>query len=302
MVRAKQKPVDISKFRHLYPFESHFIDIRGFRYHYIDEGEGEPLVMIHGNPTWSFYYRKLVQALSPQFRTLAVDHIGCGLSDKPSETQYDYRLQSRIEDLEYFIDFIGLQENITLVMHDWGGMIGMAYAVRHMESIGRVIVLNTAAFLPPQGKKIPVRLQLVRNLSFISRAAVLGFNLFARGALIMAAAKRLPRDVKSGLIAPYSCRQNRLATLKFVTDIPLSDMDPSYHLVREVDRSLEKLKHIPMLVCWGMKDFVFDKAYLAEWKRRFPDARVHAYKNAGHYVLEDVPDEVIADIKKFLLK
>jgi haloalkane dehalogenase len=79
-------------------------------------------------------------------------------------------------------------------------------------------------------------------------------------------------------------------------------MDPSYHLVREVDRNLRKLKHIPMLICWGMKDFVFDKAYLTEWKRRFPDARVHAYENAGHYVLEDAPNEIIADIKEFMIK
>lgn len=299
---AKQKPVDMSKFRHLYPFESHFVDIRGFRYHYIDEGDGEPVLMIHGNPTWSFFYRNLIQALSPQFRSLAVDHLGCGLSDKPSETQYDYRLQSRIEDIEYFTDAIGLKGNLTLVLHDWGGMIGMAYALKHMESIERFIILNTAAFLPPDGKKIPIRLKLVRNMGYLSRVAVLGFNLFARGALNMAAATKLPRGVKSGLIAPYNCRRNRLATLKFVTDIPINAMDPSYHLVREVDRSLEKLKHIPMLIYWGMKDFVFDKDYLTEWKRRFPNARVHTYESAGHYVLEDVPNEIIADIKTFLLK
>ena len=108
----KRKPIDISGFRHLYPFTSHYLDLNGLSYHYIDEGEGDPIVMVHGNPTWSFYFRELIKALSPQYRTIVPDHIGCGLSDKPEETDYDYRLHSRIDDLNNLLDTLTIDEKI----------------------------------------------------------------------------------------------------------------------------------------------------------------------------------------------
>ena len=274
--------------------------LNGLSYHYLDEGDGEPLVMVHGNPTWSFYYRSLVQALSGRYRCIAPDHIGCGLSDKPAATDYDYRLQSRVDDLEAFVDQLHLDNKITLVLHDWGGMIGMALAVRRPRRIGRLIILNTAAFLPPAGKRLPLRLRLIRDFKLLSIPAVLGLNLFSRGALVMAAHKKLPAPVKAGLTAPYNNWKNRIATLKFVQDIPLRQQDPSYALVKSVDTQLEVLAGKPMLICWGENDFVFDMDYLAEWRRRFPDAQVHTFAHAGHYVLEDEPHKVIQLIEHFL--
>ena len=296
----RKRQINISAFRHLYPFESNYFDLNGLKYHFLDQGKGEPVVMIHGNPTWSFYFRELVKGLSPQFRTIVPDHIGCGLSDKPDIKRYDYRLKSRVDDLESLIDHLGLKEKITLVLHDWGGMIGMVYALRHPERINRIAVMNTAAFLLPKGKKLPFSLWIVRNVKPFATLTVLGMNLFAYGALSMASYKGLKKDVKSGLIAPYNCWSNRIATLKFVQDIPLSEKDPSYSLVKYVDENLYKLSHIPMLICWGKHDFVFDAAYLLEWQQRFPNAEVHAFSDAGHYVLEDVPDEIVILIKDFL--
>ncbi len=302
MFDRNQRQIDISSFRHLYPFESHFINLNGLQYHYLDEGSGDPIVMIHGNPTWSFYYRELIKALSPNFRTIVPDHIGCGLSDKPGEERYGYRLKNRIDDLETLIDTLGLEEKITLVVHDWGGMIGMAYALRHPEKISRFIVLNTAAFLMPTGKTLPLRLWVVRNLRRFATPAVLGLNLFSYGALFMASHKRLSRDAKKGLTAPYNCCQNRIATLKFVQDIPMIETDPSYEIAKYVDDNLHLLADRPMLICWGMHDFVFDKEYLSEWQRRFPNAEVHAFPDAGHYVLEDVPDKIVVLVDGFLKK
>ncbi|RLB99413.1 MAG: alpha/beta hydrolase [Deltaproteobacteria bacterium] len=296
------KPINLSPFRHLYPFDSHFMDISGFKYHYVDEGAGSPVIMVHGNPTWSFYYRQLIQALSHQYRTIAVDHIGCGLSDKPTQDQYDYTLDCRINDLERFISRLELKDKITLVLHDWGGMIGIAYALRHLDRMDKIILLNTAAFFPPQGRPLPFRLKLIRHIKPFANVAVLGFNAFARSALFMATAKGLSGDVKSGLLAPYNCRQNRIATLKFVEDIPLKPTDPSYDTVKTVQNELHRLRKLPMLICWGMKDFVFTKAYLDEWCHRFPDARVHTFEDAGHYVLEDAAEMVIDRIRKFMLK
>lgn len=296
------KQIDISSFYHLYPFTSHYMEINGLRYHFLDQGTGDPVVMIHGNPTWSFYFRKLIRELSGRYRTVAPDHIGCGLSEKPALKQYDYRLNSRVRDLESFLEHLEVKEKITLVLHDWGGIIGMVYAVRNPQRIGRMVIMNTAAFRPPQGKTLPIRLSLVRNVAPFGTLAVQGFNLFARGALYMASYKRMEKDVKKGFIAPYNSWNNRIATLKFVQDIPLSRKDPSYGLVKHVDENLYKLSHLPMLICWGEHDFVFDSEYLAEWRRRFPDAEVHVFEDAGHYVLEDAADRIIPLVKDFLKK
>jgi pimeloyl-ACP methyl ester carboxylesterase len=296
----KSKHIDISAIRHLYPFKSHYIKINGLNYHFLDQGSGDPVVMLHGNPTWSFYFRNLIKGLSSQFRTIVPDHMGCGLSDKPDIDHYDYRLKSRVDDLENFLDTLGINQNITLVLHDWGGMIGMAYALRHPERIRRFVIMNTSAFLLPDGKSLPIRLRLIRNIKPFAALAVLGFNVFACGALFMASYKGIGKDVKSALIAPYNSWNNRIATLKFVQDIPVRKGDPSYHLAKYVDDNLYRLKHIPMLILWGEHDFVFDMDYLLEWERRFPDAKVKTFKDAGHYVLEDAADRIVPMVKSFL--
>jgi cis-3-alkyl-4-acyloxetan-2-one decarboxylase len=287
-------------YRHLYPFQSHFMPIDGHRYHYVDEGHGPAVLMLHGNPTWSFYYRHLIAALAPEYRVIAPDHIGCGLSDKPGAHAYGYRLEDRAADLETFVDQLMPDTPLTLVVHDWGGMIGMAFALRHLGNIQRLVITNTSGFLPPAGKPIPLRLRLLRNMPSFAGPAVLGLNIFARAALVMAARKRLPRDVRRGLTAPYDRPKNRIATLRFVQDIPLSDGDPSFALVKSVDDQLHRLRHLPMLICWGRHDFVFDLDYFHEWQRRFPDAEAHLFENAGHYLLEDEPLAVTETIQSFL--
>ncbi len=292
--------INISGFKRLYPFKSHFFDLQGLQYHYIDEGEGEPVLMIHGNPTWSFYFRRLIKALSANYRAIAVDHIGCGLSDKPDPGKYDYSLKSRIDNLELLLEHLNPKKKLTLILHDWGGMIGMALAVRHLQRIGRLIILNTAAFPPPGDKKLPFRLWLIRNCALLAKPAVLGFNLFSYSALFMASFKGLSRDVKAGLKAPYNSRRNRIATLKFVQDIPLTAEDPSYQILKTTADNLYKLTDIPMMICWGKHDFVFDDDYLQEWKRRFPKAAVHYFTRAGHYLLEDEPDTICSAVKTFL--
>jgi len=296
----KSKPIDTSALGPLYPFESHFLDIDGLRYHYLDEGSGEPVVMLHGNPTWSFYFRELVKGLRSNYRTIVPDHIGCGLSDKPDPARYDYRLQSRVRDVTRLIETLGLDRPLTLVLHDWGGMIGMLYALRHPEKIGRFVIMNTAAFLPPAQKPIAWQLSLIRSAGPLAAFAVQGCNLFAVAAGHMASFGRLSREVRRALKLPYNSWQNRIATLKFVQDIPLSEKDPSFALVREVHEHCARFARLPMLICWGRHDFVFDSDYLAEWQRRFPAAEVHSFDRAGHYVLEDVPDRIVALTRDFL--
>jgi len=294
------KPVDTSQFAQLYPFRSHYLNLDGLRYHYLDEGRGSPVLMVHGNPTWSFYFRRLAQDLRSDCRVIVPDHIGCGLSDKPGLKRYDYRLKSRIDDLQQLIEHLAPERKLTLVLHDWGGAIGMGLAVRMPERIGRIVVLNTAAFLPSSSKPLPLRLRLVRNLPAVSGPAVLGLNLFARAALWMAPRRRLASEVRAGLIAPYNSWRNRIATLMFVRDIPVRPRDPSYPVVRNIQANLGQFTDRPVLICWGMHDFVFDHDYLAQWRQRFPRAEVHEFSAAGHYILEDVPEKISRTVKRFL--
>ena len=288
------------EFHQLYPFRPRWLSINGHRCHYVDEGRGAPVLMLHGNPTWSFYFRHLIADLSADYRVIAPDHIGCGLSDKPDRNAYGYRLADRIADVETLVSNVANDGPLTLVVHDWGGMIGLAFALRHLDRIRRIVITNTSGFLPPAGKPIPIRLRLIRNFKRFAEPAVLGLNLFARAAVVMAPRHRLSRGVRQGLLAPYDRPKNRIATLRFVQDIPLSAGDASYLIVKTVDDNLHRLGHLPMLICWGKHDFVFDLDYYAEWRRRFPGAEAHLFENAGHYLLEDEPRAVTETIRHFL--
>ncbi|MBZ0306331.1 MAG: alpha/beta fold hydrolase [Anaerolineae bacterium] len=258
--------------------------------------------MVHGNPTWSFYYRNIVAALHDSYRTIVPDHIGCGYSDKPDDSRYEYTLRRRVDDLEILLDRLQLKGNITFILHDWGGMIGMAYAARHPERIKRLVLLNTAAFHLPKEKKLPLSLWLVRNTA-VGALSVRYFNAFSRGAAWVACTKkRMPRALREAYCAPYNSPQNRIATLRFVQDIPLKSGDPAYDLVSQTQQFLEAgtFQHIPTLICWGMKDFVFDHHFLTRWKKYLPQAEVHQFPESGHYVLEDSSDEIIPLIQQFL--
>jgi len=295
-------PVDRRGGSHLYRFPSHVLNLDGLAYHYLDEGRGEPVLMVHGNPTWSFYFRALVRELTPGRRCVVPDHIGCGLSAKPPADRYPFTLDRRVDDLARLCDHLGLNRNVTLVVHDWGGMIGLAWALRDPSRIARLVVFNTAGFPPPAGKPVPRRLRIIRNLRAFAEPAVLGLNLFAHGAVYMAARRPLSPAVRRGLLAPYDRPRHRLATLRFVQDIPLAPGNPSFATVAWVDAHLHRLARLPTLICWGRHDFVFDLDYLAEWRRRFPRAEVHLLEEAGHYVLEDAPRAVCLRVADFLAR
>ncbi len=283
-----------------YPFQGKFLQLGALKYHYLDEGAGDPVVMLHGNPSWSFYYRHLVRELRSDHRVIVPDHIGCGLSDKPADSLYSFTLKQRVDDLESLLDHLDIKSNITLVVHDWGGMIGMAYATRHPERIARLVILNTAAFHLPQNKPFPAALRICRDTQF-GAFLVQGFNIFARGAALVGC-KRNPMsaELRQAYCAPYDSWQHRVATLRFVQDIPLQEGDSGYDIVTGVQENLQQFAKLPICICWGEKDFVFDRHFLAEWRQRFPQAEVHSFADCGHYILEDAKTEVIPLIRQFL--
>jgi cis-3-alkyl-4-acyloxetan-2-one decarboxylase len=292
--------VDLSGFRDEYPWDSKWFERGSLRMHYLDEGAGESVVFVHGNPTWSFYWRRLVKELSADHRCVAPDHMGMGLSDKPSDGDYTYTLESRVDDLEALLDHLGMTDNITLVLHDWGGMIGLAFAQRHPDRIARLVLMNTAGFFLPEGRGLPWQLWLIKNLPFA--VPVRGLNAFVVGALHTCSTRpgRMTESVKKGYVAPYDSWAHRIAVHRFVQDIPLSPGHPSFDVVEGVNKNLEQWRGTPVQIFWGEKDFVFDMHFLAEWRRRLPDAEFHQYPDCGHYILEDAHEEILPLVRTFL--
>lgn len=282
-----------------YPFASHFFEVGGHRMHYLDEGPrgGPVMVMVHGNPTWSFYYRRLVRAFREQWRCIVPDHIGCGRSDKPPASEYGYRLADRIHDLEALLEELDV-EQVTLVVHDWGGAIGMGWAGRHPDRVERLVVFNTAAF---RSERIPFSIGICRIPGF-GPLAVQGFNGFARVAQWRAIhdRSRLAGAVGEGYLAPYDSWANRVAIHRFVEDIPMEPEHPSWRTLGQVEEGLAQFVDHPMLIVWGDRDFCFDVSFREEWQRRFPDAEVHALEDASHYVLEDAHERIIPWMRDFL--
>lgn len=283
--------------RALYPFEGRLLEVGGHRMHCLDEGQGPPVLMVHGNPTWSFYYRDVVKALRGDHRCIVPDHIGCGLSDKPGDDAYTYTLGQRVDDLDALIAQLD-PGPLTLMVHDWGGAIGLGWAARHPELVERLVILNTAAFHNPRGQTIPPSLRLARDTK-LGALLVQGLNAFAAGATRLAVKKPLPAAVRKAYVAPYDSWDNRVATLRFVQDIPLSPDDPAWAAIDAAAAGLERFVDTPTLICWGEKDFVFDGPFLEEWQRRLPHAEVHRFPAGGHYILEDEGEAIRACIAAF---
>jgi haloalkane dehalogenase len=278
-----------------YPFKPDTIAINGHSLSYIDEGEGPAIVMLHGNPTWSFYYRNLAKLFSEKYRVIVPDHMGCGLSDKPQK--YPYLLKTHIDNIDKLLTDLGI-ERFSLVVHDWGGAIGMGLAARRHERIESFVVMNTAAF---RSQSIPLRIRVCR-IPVLGDILVRGFNAFAGGATFMAVTKKMKPEVARSYTAPYDSWANRVAVLRFVQDIPLASGDASWDTLVEIEKSLDLFKQIPMLILWGGKDFCFTRYFYDEWLHRFPEADSHYFPMAGHYVLEDAFEETVPLITSFFEK
>ncbi|HEY2826358.1 MAG TPA: alpha/beta fold hydrolase [Pirellulales bacterium] len=279
----------------LYPFTSHELRLDGQRYHYLDEGQGAPLLLVHGNPTWSFYWRELISALRNHHRVIVPDHMGCGLSDKPQ--RYPYRLGQHVENLSRLIGSLNL-ENVTLVAHDWGGAIGAGAALQSPQRFSRFVMMNTAAFRSPH---IPWQIRLART-PLLGTMAIRGGNAFLRAALRTALEKleNMTPTVRAGYLSPYNSWTSRVAVDRFVKDIPRTPRHPSYETLLRIENGLPSLADRPWLLLWGMRDWCFHEWYLQRFLNFIPQAEVQRLHNAGHWLVEDEPTEVIARISQFL--
>lgn len=285
-----------------YPFTPQRFEVRpGIAMSYLDEGprDGEVVVMLHGNPSWSYYWRHLVLGLRDRYRCIVPDHIGMGLSNKPGDDRYRYTLQSRVDDLTALLDHLGITGPVTLAVHDWGGMIGFGWALSHQAQVRRLLVTNTAAFPLPADKPMPWQLAFGRN-SGLGALLIRGFNAFAAGAARIGVVDPMPADVRRAYLAPYDSWANRIATLRFVQDIPLSEDDAAWPLVVRAGKRLQEYAARPTFIGWGLRDFVFDQHFLDGFTRVLPDAEVHAFEDAGHYVLQDKHAVLVPAMRRFL--
>jgi haloalkane dehalogenase len=282
-----------------FPKSRFFTHRHGFRQAYIDVGRGAPIVCVHGNPSWSYYFHSLIAAFAKSHRVIAPDHIGMGRSDNPPPDQYDWHFASRVADLEALLEHLALDQPITLVVHDWGGMIGLSYALRFPERIARLVITNTAAFPLLKGKQLPWQISLVRNTAMGAWAAD-RLNAFALGAAYLGVVRPLASEQRQMLLAPYRERERRRGVVAFVRDIPIHATDRGHDELVHCEHHLHQLAKLPTLLLWGLKDFVFDRDYLDAFKSHFPDAHCVAFEDAGHYVLLDQPEASVQAIRKHL--
>ena len=279
----------------LYPFTSRYLSLRcGQRMHYLDEGSGPPLLMLHGNPTWSFYYRNLVRGLRDRYRCIVPDHIGCGFSDKPRG--WSYSIQAHADNLVELVSALDLR-GFTLAVHDWGGPIGYLAALQFPERVGRFITFNSAVFLLP----LP-RLLTMMRLPFIGPLLIQGLNCMLRAGLGpgMVHRERITAGVRAGYLAPYDSWAHRKAILRFIQEIPVKKNHDNRRLLTELERQVRQFADRPHLLVWGLQDPVFHRGYLAGWRQRFPAAEVQEISDAGHWVLEEVPDRILTVVRDFL--
>ncbi len=288
--------------RKLYPaVASRYTTAHGFRYHYLDQtmSSSAPVVLcVHGNPTWSFFYRAVVNRFTATHRIVAVDHLGCGLSEKPPRNRFTYSLANHRDNLIQLVDELDLR-NVTLLAHDWGGAIGLATAIARVDRMSGIVLMNTAAFPPPY---VPWRIGVLRT-PWLGPAAIRGLNAFAAPALRMAMDRQqLDRVVADGLIYPYRSWADRVGVDGFVRDIPLTRRHPTFAVLEQLEQDLCRLNHLPRKLIWGMKDWCFREECLDRFRQHWPDASVTKLANVGHYVIEDDPEATLNEIAEFLYR
>ena len=297
----------------LMPYPSKEFRVASGVMRYLDQGPGDNgsknhgagdqvILCVHGNPTWSFYYRNVVDRFQSTHRVIAVDHLGCGRSDKPprghdvNQGQFPYTLAAHRDNLVSLIDHLDLKR-VTLLAHDWGGAIGLSSLVERRERFERIILLNTAAFPPPY---VPWRIAACR-FPVLGTAAVRGINAFARAAVTMAMSRnRMNAETSSGLLAPYDNWQNRVAIDAFVRDIPMSKSHPTGVTLTKLESDLPSLAGIPSMLIWGMKDWCFRPECLRRFQEVWPQAESVEIDDAGHYVMEDATTETLDAISRFM--
>jgi pimeloyl-ACP methyl ester carboxylesterase len=287
--------------RALYPFQSSFVTLSdGKRMHYVTEGpeDGEVLVLLHGYPTWSFIYRALLVYYGALgYRCIAVDHIGYGLSDKPANKRY-HTLHQHIQNLFEFLTLLDLHD-ITLIMEDWGGPIGLSYAIQRPEHVKRLVIINSWGFQDTYASRLDPLVTWVTKPG-IGELLFGTFNLAFNLVIQRWTARQLSEAVLTAYKAPFRESRNRAALIQFPRMISITPEHPSAVIMREIESHLPTLRHIPTLIIWGKDDPIFPPDVAAHWKKEMPRAKgPFLIDPARHLLVEDAPDELIRHLNTF---
>lgn len=277
--------------REQYPFRSSYFPVNGHRLHHIDEGKGEILLFVHGTPSWSFEYRHAIRQLKDSYRCIAIDHVGFGLSDKPEH--YDYSTPNHSKTLEKFVVENDLR-NITLVVHDFGGPIGLSFAIDHPDRIRRVVVLNSWLW-SSEGEPEFVKLSRILKSPLIPWLYRY-LNFSPRYVLPKSFGDIKPdRKTLNHYAKPFATPSQRNGALAFVRSL-LQDQE----WFEELWKKREVLTRKPCLFIWGMKDPILTPKYLEKFRGGFANACTVTLARSGHFPQEEQPDEVVQAIRAFM--
>jgi cis-3-alkyl-4-acyloxetan-2-one decarboxylase len=282
-----------------FPFEPRWVDAGDVKLHYVDEGPGDgaTLLMLHGNPTWSYMYRRPIRDLAGAgHRCVAPDHMGFGRSDKPPHLGR-YTLATHIENLVALIDALDLRE-VILVAHDWGGPIGLGAMLERQERLRGAVLINTWAWELPSF--LPPFLREFRTEGLGEILALAG-NLFVEAIPGGMCNREADPAMMDAYRAPFPDYWSRVGTLAFQRDIPLTERDRSAGLMSSIHERLPELG-VPVTFLWGMRDRVFQPVFLDQWRQLMPDADVVELDDASHFVLEDRPDTLVPAVDGLLAR
>jgi haloalkane dehalogenase len=276
-----------------YPFENKYLNIQGVDLHYIDEGKGDVLLFVHGTPSWSFDYRKMIKPLSKNYRCVALDHIGFGLSDKPKN--YNYSPQHHSQNLKILIEHLALK-NITFIVHDFGGVIGFDYALKNAENIKKIVVLNSWLWDSSNDKAYQKLRPILKSPLLPFLYLYLNFSPKFLIPQSFANKKRLSPKIHQQYILPFSSKNERRGMLAFAYSL-LNDQQWFESLWKEIS----VLKNKPILFIWGMKDSFVTPNYLKKFASAFHQSSILEIEDCGHFPQEEQPEIVLARLEKFLL-
>lgn len=270
-----------------YPFASHFLEVDGGRMHYLDEGEGQPILMVHGQPTWSFMYRHLIRGLSPKARCIAVDHIGFGLSDKPRH--WSYTPAEHAANLTALVEHLDL-EPLTLVVHDWGGPIGLGFAIDHPQRIRRIVAFDT--WMWSMAEHAAGRWFSRIMGSAFGQFGTRRFNLFVDVFMKSALGPAWPA-VSAAYRGPFERREDRQGCALFPRMLCVPWLD-------ELWQRREVLRGIPARLIWGAADPAFPAPIRERLASVFDECEVSIHEGIGHFVPEELGEHLTPWVEKFL--
>jgi haloalkane dehalogenase len=273
-----------------YSFGPQYVDQNGLRMHYVDQGRGDPVLLLHGEPTWAFLYRKMIPAISAVARTVAPDYFGFGRSDKPTRIE-DYSYDFHYESIERFADELDLRET-TLVVHDWSGPIGLRLAVEHPDRVARIVILNTgigAGRAPSE--------EWLRFRDFVRRV---GTDLVPGQLIRISAVTELRDEVVEAYNAPFPTPESKAGVLAFPELVPTELEHPSAAKMLEVRAALEQWEK-PTLVLFSDSDPIFSTVAGEHMASRIPGAGpAEIVTGAGHFLQEEKGEEIADRIVRFL--